>query len=142
MQPESGVPPDAEPSIEIRGVDFVTLWVRDWAKARTFYGNVLALPLSAQYEWASSSEYEAGELTLQVRLASGDEDALIGKTGTIALHVDDVESSRHALERRGVEFEGDTIDSGVCLMARFKDPSGNALMLHHRYAPRAGAHGA
>ena len=43
------------------------------AKARTFYGNVLALPLSAEYEWASSSEYEAGELTLQVRLASGDE---------------------------------------------------------------------
>ena len=93
---------------------------------------------SAQYEWASSSEYEAGELTLQVRLASGDEDALIGKTGTIALHVDDVESSRHVLEQRGVEFDGDTIDSGKCLMARFKDPSGNALMLHHRYARGAG----
>ncbi len=127
-----------EPVIEIRGVDFVTLWVRDWTAARTFYGTVLELPLSAQHDWASSSEYDAGELTLQIRLASGDEDALIGKTGTIALHVDDVEASRRVLEHRGVEFDGDTIDSGVCFMARFRDPSGNALMLHNRYAPRPG----
>ena len=31
---------------------------------------------------------------------------------------------------------GDIIDSGVCHMAPFKDPDGNALMLHHRYAPK------
>ena len=29
----------------------------------------------------------------------------------------------------------DTIDSGVCHMAPFADPDGNALMFHHRYAP-------
>ncbi len=132
----SAAPLDSEPSVEIRGVDFVTLWVRDWTEARAFYGKVLALPLSAEYDWASSSEYEAGELTLQVRLASSDEDALIGRTGTVALHVDDVVASRHVPERRGVEFEGDTVDSGVCLMARFRYPSGNALMLHNRCAPR------
>lgn len=28
------------------------------------------------------------------------------------------------------------LDSGVCHMAFFRDPAGNALMLHHRYAPR------
>lgn len=28
------------------------------------------------------------------------------------------------------------MDSGVCHMAHFKDPAGNALMLHHRYTPR------
>lgn len=27
------------------------------------------------------------------------------------------------------------MDSGVCHMAFFADPDGNALMLHHRYAP-------
>jgi hypothetical protein len=27
------------------------------------------------------------------------------------------------------------MDSGVCHMAVFADPDGNALMLHHRYAP-------
>jgi catechol 2,3-dioxygenase-like lactoylglutathione lyase family enzyme len=54
----------------------------------------------------------------------------------IALHVDDVESARAELESRGVSFKGETLDSGVCHMAFFDDPDGNALMLHHRYAPR------
>ena len=54
----------------------------------------------------------------------------------IALRVDDVAAARTELESRGVEFQGETIDSGVCHMAFFHDPDGNALMLHHRYAPR------
>jgi hypothetical protein len=36
-----------------------------------------------------------------------------------------------------VTFASETIDSGVCHMAYFKDPDGNALMFHHRYAPRS-----
>jgi len=35
-----------------------------------------------------------------------------------------------------VKFVPDTIDSGVCHMAFCADPDGNALCLHHRYAPR------
>jgi predicted enzyme related to lactoylglutathione lyase len=54
----------------------------------------------------------------------------------VALHVDDVAAARAALEQRGVEFSGDILDTGVCHMAFFADPDGNALMLHHRYAPR------
>ena len=34
------------------------------------------------------------------------------------------------------KFLAETMDSGVCHMAHFTDPDGNALMLHHRYAPR------
>ena len=37
--------------------------------------------------------------------------------------------------KRGVTFDGETLDSGVCHMAFFKDPDGNALLLHLRYAP-------
>ena len=37
----------------------------------------------------------------------------------------------------GVDFVGETLDTGVCHMAFFSDPDGNAMMLHHRYAPRA-----
>jgi predicted enzyme related to lactoylglutathione lyase len=54
----------------------------------------------------------------------------------VALHVDDVAEVRKALEERGVQFHGDILDTGVCHMAFFADPDGNALMLHHRYAPR------
>ena len=54
----------------------------------------------------------------------------------VALQVDDVAAARATLEERGVEFMGDIFDTGVCHMAFFADPDGNALMLHHRYAPR------
>ena len=54
----------------------------------------------------------------------------------IALHVDDVAATRSELEARGVQFAMDIVDTGVCHMAFFADPDGNALMLHHRYAPR------
>ena len=45
-------------------------------------------------------------------------------------------AARKELESRGVEFLGDALDTGVCHMAFFADPDGNALMLHGRYAPR------
>jgi predicted enzyme related to lactoylglutathione lyase len=51
-----------------------------------------------------------------------------------ALHVDDVAAARAELEAKGVEFNGDTFDSGVCHMAFMTDPDGNDLMLHNRYA--------
>ena len=58
-------------------------------------------------------------------------------TGTSRSHVDDVAAARAELEAKGVEFSGETLDTGVCHMAFFRDPDGNDLMLHHRYAPRA-----
>lgn len=52
----------------------------------------------------------------------------------LALQVPDVAAAREALEAKGVEFMMDTIDSGVCHQAIFRDPDGNTLDLHHRYA--------
>lgn len=40
------------------------------------------------------------------------------------------------MKRTTIEFQGETLDSGVCFQAFFKDPDGNALAIHHRYAPR------
>jgi hypothetical protein len=40
------------------------------------------------------------------------------------------------LRAQGVEFAfPEVYDTGVCHMAFFGDPDGNALILHHRYAP-------
>jgi catechol 2,3-dioxygenase-like lactoylglutathione lyase family enzyme len=55
----------------------------------------------------------------------------------VLLQVDDVEAARAELEAKGIEFHGETFDSGVCLMANFTDPDGNTLTLHRRYAPYA-----
>ncbi len=48
----------------------------------------------------------------------------------------DVPRRAQELEAKGVEFDGEMLDTGVCHMAFFADPDGNALMLHRHYAPR------
>ena len=53
----------------------------------------------------------------------------------VLLRVDDVPAARAELEAKGVEFHGETFDTGVCHMANFTDPDGNPLTLHKRYAP-------
>ncbi len=121
----------------VSGVDFVGLPTRDLPKAAAFYGETLGLPRSVYLEDRHYSEFETGNLTLSVynpeKMGLGFEP----NANAVALHVDDVAAVRKALEERGVEFRGEIIDTGVCHMAPFSDPDGNALMLHHRYAPRA-----
>ena len=120
----------------VRGVDFVGLPTRDIAAAAKFYGETLGLPRSVYLEERHFSEYETGNLTLSVYNAEKMGLPHEPNHNAVALHVDDVAATRKLLEERGVSFHGDTIDTGVCHMALFSDPDGNALMLHHRYTPR------
>jgi predicted enzyme related to lactoylglutathione lyase len=120
----------------VSGVDFVTVFVKDYPAAVEFYGTVLGLPHSVDYGRIPGGEFETGSLTLQVMDAEAIGREFQPSGHPIAFHVEDVEAARAELESRGVSFLADTMDSGVCHMAHFKDPDGNALMLHHRYAPR------
>ncbi len=120
----------------VRGVDFVGVPTRDIAAAAVFYGEALGLPRSVYLPERHFTEYETGNLTLSVYNAEKMGMKHEVNPNPIALHVDDVAAARSVLESRGVEFHGDILDTGVCHMALFTDPDGNALMLHHRYAPR------
>ena len=103
----------------ITGTDFITVATRDFDEAVKFYGTVLGLPESKRWGNRPAAEFETNN-------------------NPIEFQVDDVEAARGELESRGVEFEAETLDSGVCHQAFFKDPDGNALAIHHRYAPEAG----
>ena len=121
----------------VSGVDFICVSTKDLAAAREWYENVLGLERSKLWgqENPMGAEFETGSLT--IALVDSQKLGIEPRTNNhpIALHVDDVEAARGELESRGVEFRADTMDSGVCHMAVFEDPEGNALMLHHRYAP-------
>jgi predicted enzyme related to lactoylglutathione lyase len=119
----------------ITGVDFVTVPTHDLDAAVEFYGETLGLPCSVYRKDRNFAEFETGNLTLGVIDAEAMGLEHHAQKG-IALHVEDIEEARRALEGRGLVFQGDTFDTGVCHMAFFVDPDGNALMLHHRYAPR------
>jgi predicted enzyme related to lactoylglutathione lyase len=120
----------------ITGVDFITVSATDFPASVHFYGEVLGLPQTARYGSRDGVEFEAGGLTLSVIRSEAMGMTFAVNTHPIAFHVEDIEAARAELESRGVEFAADTLDTGVCLMAFFRDPAGNALMLHHRYAPR------
>jgi predicted enzyme related to lactoylglutathione lyase len=121
--------------VAVTGVDFFPMPTRDLDAAIAFYGETLGLPRSAYRPERHHAEFETGNLTINVMVSEKMGLEFHVNRNWLALHVDDVAAARAALEERGVEFQGDTFDTGVCHMAFFADPDGNALMLHHRYAP-------
>ncbi|HXN38138.1 MAG TPA: VOC family protein [Solirubrobacteraceae bacterium] len=120
----------------VTGVDFVGMPTKDVEAAARFYGDTLGLERSVYNPERNYAEFETGNVTLSVYNAEkmGLEHHI--NPNPIALHVDDVAAARAQLQGRGVDFSGDILDTGVCHMAFFSDPDGNAFMLHHRYAPR------
>lgn len=118
----------------VERTDFVSVPVTDVERATEFYRDTLGLQQVSEAGWP---EFQLGEnvsLYLIDPTNIGQE-FTAPHTAHIALRVPDVGETRKELEGRGVEFDGDVLDTGVCHMAFFKDPDGNQLMLHRRYAP-------
>ena len=123
------------PTPLITGTDFITVSTRDFDAAVDFYGGVLGLPESKRWGQMPAAEFETGNLTIAVMQSDAFGLEFQANNHPIELRVDDFEAARAELESRGVEFRGETLDSGVCHQAFFQDPDGNALAIHHRYAP-------
>ncbi|HET9581906.1 MAG TPA: VOC family protein [Gemmatimonadota bacterium] len=116
----------------ISKLDFVGVPSQDAERSRAFYVETLGLRPDDHGRF----EVWAGETCLGIW--EPEKFGLVfapQKNAHPALHVDDVAAARAELESKGVSFQGDIIDTGVCHMALFTDPDGNDLMLHHRYAP-------
>jgi catechol 2,3-dioxygenase-like lactoylglutathione lyase family enzyme len=119
-------------AVVIDKVDAVEIPSRDWRRSRAFYVDTLGL----RPDERSESEFWVGDTCFEIW-----EPERYGRefkpqpSGIALLHVDDVAAARAALEAKGVEFDGETWDTGVCHQADFRDPDGNVLVLHKRYAP-------
>ena len=122
----------------VTGTDFITESTRDIDAAVDFYGKVLGLPESKRWGNMPAVEFETGNLTVAIMQSDAFGLEFHANTHPIEFRVDDFEAARAELESRGIEIKGETLDSGVCFQAFFDDPDGNALAIHHRYAPPAG----
>ncbi len=117
----------------ISKLDFVAIPAQDADRARAFYVDTLGLRPDDKGQY----EFWVGETCFSIW-----QPARLGwefapqKNGHVALHVDDLPAARAELEGKGIEFTGETFDTGVCHMAFFTDTEGNDLMLHSRYAAR------
>jgi extradiol dioxygenase family protein len=120
---------------DVERTDFVGVNVTDRAQAGDFYGQTLGLernPLASD-EWP---EFGADNVGFVLSTPEQKNEAEYTPKFAVALRVPDVAASMERLQERGVEFEYPQVyDSGVCHMAFLKDPDGNELILHHRYAP-------
>ena len=119
----------------VTGVDFVAVPARDIEESAEFYGTTLGLPLVKRWGEMPGVEFQAGNLTLALMDPTAFGQEFRPHAVPIALHVADVAAARDQLAAKGVQFVTDVFDSGVCHQAIFLDPAGNALGLHHRYAP-------
>jgi predicted enzyme related to lactoylglutathione lyase len=123
------------PVLDVQRVDFIRIPVTDMEQATHFYGEVLGLqqdPNSPGGDWV---EYETGNVTLAVMTPhTHDMEFTPLPPGTIAFRVPDVADAKAKLEAAGVEVN-EMWDTGVCRGAGFRDPDGNAILLHHRYQP-------
>jgi predicted enzyme related to lactoylglutathione lyase len=118
----------------IAKVDAVGIPSTDWERSRRFYVETLGL----RPDEHAQAEVWAGDTCFGIWMPEQwGEEFKPQSNPIVLLHVDDVETARTELEAKGVEFDGETVETPVCHMATFLDPDGNKLVLHKRFAPYA-----
>jgi predicted enzyme related to lactoylglutathione lyase len=117
--------------MQVEQVDFVSVPTRDVGRAVTFYRDVLGL---SESEYANG-EVEAANVTLGFWKPEAEGEAFVANESGIAFRVADVHAAVEEVRAAGAEVMG-IEDTGVCHMGFVKDPDGNVVILHRRYAPR------
>jgi catechol 2,3-dioxygenase-like lactoylglutathione lyase family enzyme len=119
----------------VEHVDFWAVPVTDMERSITFYRDTLGLPQTGDGGFPEFKLGDNGFLYLLSMEAIGSQFRAPHDAG-FALRVADVHEARTELEAKGIEFNGEVLDTGVCHMAFFGDPDGNQLVLHRHYAAR------
>jgi catechol 2,3-dioxygenase-like lactoylglutathione lyase family enzyme len=117
--------------VQVEQVDFITVPTRDVNRAIAFYRDVLGLAASEH----NADEVETPNVTLAFWNPESDGEDFVPSVGGFALRVDDVAAAVEEVRAAGAEVVG-IDDTGVCRMGFVKDPDGNTVILHQRYAPR------
>ena len=121
----------------VTGTDFLIIGSTDIDRSVKFYDEVLELERGKQWGNMPGHEFETGNLTIAVIQSDAFGLDFTPNTNPLEFRVEDFDAAKSELESKGVEFRGETIDSGVCHQAFFQDPDGNVLGIHHRYAEGA-----
>ena len=117
--------------MQVELVDFVSVPARDPARTIAWYVDVLGLRLSAH----TAFELETQNVTLSFWCPEEQGERFVPNENGIALRVADVHAAVEEVRAAGGEVLG-VEDTGVCHMGYVKDPDGNVVILHRRYAPR------
>ena len=116
----------------IKKIAFIGHRVQDLERAKKFYGELLGLKQTAEYEgkWCEFDTPEGKSIALDTFSPEGTPPYL-------ALETDDIEAEVARLKEAGVTVLMEVTDNKVCKMAIVKDSEGNGLMLHEIAPDRA-----
>ena len=117
--------------MQVEQVDFVSVATRDVSRAVRWYHDVLGLPVSEFTE----GEVETPNVTLSFWSPEDHGERFVANESGVGLRVADVASAVEEAQAAGAEVIG-IEDTGVCHMGFVRDPDGNVLILHRRYAER------
>jgi catechol 2,3-dioxygenase-like lactoylglutathione lyase family enzyme len=121
--------------MEVEQVDFVSVATRDTPRAVAWYRDVLGLPPSE----FTVGEVETPNVTFSFWNPEKHGEPFVANEAGIALRVADVAVAVEEARAAGADVIG-IDDTGVCKMGFVRDPDGNVLIFHRRYAER-GKHG-
>ena len=116
----------------IKKIAFIGHRITDMERAKKFYGELLGLEKTAEYEgkWCEFDTPEGKSIALDTFSPEGTPPYL-------ALETDDIEAEVARLKESGVEIVMGLQDNKVCKMAIIKDSEGNGVMLHQIAPERA-----
>ena len=117
--------------MDVERVDFVSIATRDIGRAVEWYRDVLGLPASAYTE----GEVETSNVTLSFWNPESHGEPFVANEAGVGFRVADVAAAVEEARAGGADVIG-IDDTGVCHMGFVRDPDGNVLILHRRYAER------
>jgi len=111
-------------------VAFTMYPVKDWERARSFYGRTLGLKMGSHSPNGVWTEYDLPGGGCLALFATKDIQPSAEAGGSVALEVEDLDALIARLAAEGVELKGELIHSPVCRMAICLDSEGNSIILH------------
>ena len=114
----------------LQKVAFTMYPVKDWQRARAFYGETLGLTIGSKAPNGDWTEYDLPGGGCLALFATKDIEPSASAGGSIAFEVDDLDATIAKLEGLGVEFKAKMIHSSVCRMSVILDSEGNSIILH------------
>lgn len=114
----------------IKKVAFTMYPVKDWKRARAFYGETLGLTMGSKSPDGVWTEYDLPGGGCLALFGGGQIEPSASAGGSVALEVEDLDALNAELKGKGVEYKADMIQSPVCRMSIILDSEGNSIILH------------
>jgi predicted enzyme related to lactoylglutathione lyase len=111
-----------------KNVNVVYVYVKDWERAKKWYGDVLGWPVAFASDEAGWNEWGVDNAThVAINRASAGDPSRAGTGATITFTVDNVDKVQAELKKKGVKCDDILVIPGMVKIGTFYDPEGNRL---------------